>query len=437
MRAPAATSRTSWVDYVLVVLVIGYLTMGRRFAYIGFSPIFIGEVGLGSILLARYGAMAGTWFTALSRPSAIGAVAWMIFFGALYGTIAAFRGLSSGYDLMVILKLLVVHTYPLFFFAGAWVGQRNPELLNRLIHWLAWAVGIYGVLYVFVLQPANLGAVSASAEVPIAGQPYGPAVSLLGLLCFTPNLRKAWLPLLLNAITLLGLQVRASWLGFAAAISLWAFLKGQVTRVAALGAVVGVVLLVGVVTDVTIPSPGRRGGELSAKGIVAQSVAPLSASMAEQVDPDRDKEVYSGTVNFRFTFWSSIWENIHSNQMWTLFGPGYGFPIWELGPEDMPQGAPQLRSPHSIFMYCLAYTGWVGVGLFYALQFSIGAVLWKVYRQTGQAFGLCYVVMINAWALFDPLIGSPMGAIPYYCLVGLAAAPALLQQTQSTPRNSQ
>jgi len=427
--------RLSWIDYLLVFLVIGYLTMGRRFAYIGFSPIFIGEVGLGSILLTRYRALLGTWITALSRRSPIGVVAWVLFAGGFYGAISALRGLVAGYDLTVILKLLVLHTYPLFFFVGLWVGARQPDLLRRLIHWLAWAVGLYGVVYVFVLQPANLGAVSASAEVPIAGQPYGPAVALLGLLCFAPTLLTVSFPLLLNAITLLGLQVRASWLGFAASLVLWAVLHGRVMRIVHLGFVVGALLLFAVLIDLRVPSPGRRGGELSAKGIVAQSLAPIAPALADQLI-DGDKDVYAGTVDFRMIFWRSIWENVHHDSVSTLFGPGYGYPIWKLGPK-MPQGAPELRSPHNVFMYCLAYTGWLGVGLFYALQIAIAVVLWKVYRQTGQAFGLCYVVMINLWALFDPLIGSPMGAVPYYSLVGLAAAPVLLGQPTSSKSNSE
>jgi len=422
-------SRTSWVDYLIVFLVIGYLTMGRRFAYLGQSPIFIGEVSLGTILLARYRALIGTWAAALMRPSPINAVAWLIFVAGFYGTIAALRGFAAGYDLMVILKLLVLHTYPLFFFVGVWAGYRRPELLARVIRWLAWTVGIYGVLYIFVLQPANLGAVSASAEVPIAGQPYGPAVALLGLLCFEPNLRRVWLPFLLNAVTLLGLQVRASWVGFIASMSLWAILHGRIGRLVALSTVIFGLLLAGVVTDFSIPSPGRRGGELSANGILAQSLAPVAPNLAAEFQ-DGNKDVYTGTVNFRVYFWQAIWKNTHSKLSWTFFGPGYGFPIWELG-MTMPLGAPELRSPHSVFMYCLAYTGWVGAALFYAMQIALAAALWRVYRRTGQAFGLCYVAMINVWALFDPLLGSPMGAIPYYTLVGLAAAPALMQPLPS------
>ncbi len=424
MTTAALKPRRSWVDYLIIFLVIGYLTMGRRFAYIGYAPVFIGEIGLGSILVARYRALLGTWITALSQRSPISLVAWMIFAGAMYGCVSALRGVAAGYDPIVILKLLVLHTYPLFFFVGAWLGVRRPDLLPNLIRWLAWAVGLYGIIYVFVLQPANLGAVSASAEVPIAGQPYGPAVALLGLLCFEPRLASVWLLLVLNTITLLGLQVRASWLGFAAALSIWTVIQGRFMRLLALGAVIAGLLLVGVVTDLRVPSPGRRGGEFSARNIAAQALAPLAPGLASRLT-NTDKEVYAGTFEFRLMFWGALWDNVHESSSTTLFGPGYGYPIWELGPH-MPRGAPELRSPHNVFMYCLAYTGWVGVGMFYALQLAILAVLWRVYRGAGQAFGFCYVVMINVWALFDPLIASPMGAIPYYSLVGLAAAPALL-----------
>ncbi|REJ94627.1 MAG: hypothetical protein DWQ35_07810 [Planctomycetota bacterium] len=425
MISQADRLRGSWVDGIIFLFVIGYLTMGRSFAYIGWAPVFIGEVGLGSILIARYSALIGTWLTALTRPTPLSAAAWMTFAWAFYGALTAWRGYAAGHDLMVILKLAVLHTYPFFLFVGVWVGVRRPNFLATAMSWLSWIVGIYGVVYCFVLQPANLGQVSASAEVTIWGQPYGPAVALLGMLCFEPRLRPMWLPLTMNSLALLALQVRASWFGLMCAIGLWAVLKGQVTRVFALALVVAGLLAVGIATDLSVPTPGRRGGELSAKAVVAQVVAPVSSSLADELTGGQhSKEVYAGTVNFRFMFWEALWHNVHSRVSWTLFGTGYGYPIWDLGP-TMPKEAPELRSPHNVFMNCLSYGGWCGVLLFYLFQATLVAVLWRVYRQTGQVFGLCYIAMINVWALFDPLLGSPMGAIPYYCLLGLAMAPAL------------
>jgi hypothetical protein len=55
---------------VILVLVVGYVTLGRSFAYIGIPPlkIFIGELFLVAFLLFRSRAVIGEWFEGLLDP---------------------------------------------------------------------------------------------------------------------------------------------------------------------------------------------------------------------------------------------------------------------------------------------------------------------------------------------------------------------------------
>ena len=364
------------------------------------------------------------------QRSALSAVAWMMYVSLGYGVLSWLRGVFAGHDIDVALKELVIHIYPMFFFVAIWVGRRDADLLPKIIRCLAWFIGIYGTVFVFVLSPLHL--VHVAGPPPVMGmftQPMGVPVVILGLISFQPNLGRIWLPLVLNLVVFLGLQVRAAWLGFLVCFSAWGVLSGRIGSVYKLLSLILVVFVVGFVTDVRVPSPGRRGGELSARNIVAQIAAPVSPEFASRwATKNVDASAYSNTVSWRTEWWMSIIDETHSSPLRTVFGAGYGVPIWNLHPMDLPQD--RLRTPHNIFVFLLGNTGWLGVVIFYGFQLSLAVVMWRVYRKTGQPFGLCLWVMIIVWSLFDNYFEAPQGAIPFYLLLGLAASPLVFPTDQ-------
>jgi hypothetical protein len=62
-------------------LILGYLSMGRSFAYFGVPPlkVFIGKVALGAFLLLHTRAVFGRWIAALVKPTPLNGVAWGLF----------------------------------------------------------------------------------------------------------------------------------------------------------------------------------------------------------------------------------------------------------------------------------------------------------------------------------------------------------------------
>jgi hypothetical protein len=84
-----------------------------------------------------------------------------------------------------------------------------------------------------------------------------------------------------------------------------------------------------------------------------------------------------------------------------------------------------IRTPHNVFFYALAYGGWTGVLVFFGFHFALGALQWRVFRLTGQPFGFLAWLLILLAALFGNVYETPFGAVPAYLIAGMAAAPII------------
>jgi hypothetical protein len=412
---------------LLTILVVGYLTMTRSFAYLGIPPakLFVGELAIGTFIITRPGAIFRRWTGALAQPSPIGAfaVSLAVFLG--YGWLVLVRGLMKDYPTILALQGFAFHYYPICFFMGLWAGLIDRTMLRRTIRIAAWFNGIYGLLYIAFLNRI-LVPVPGTVDVPIFGQPAGSAILVLGLLCLEPRLSKVWHLLLLNLVVMLGLQVRAEYLGFALGLVLWCMLTRRLERLFAAFAAVAMLLVLGLITDLRVPAPTTRGGHISTREIVGRVIAPFDPELAGQFDPDAKSQ--AGTAEWRVKWWSKIWEETHQDTETAFLGQGYGYPLAELvGYKER-----DIRTPHSVFFYCLAYGGWIGVGVFFALQFALARTLWHVWRRTGNPFGLVIWIMFFSGAFFGNAYEAPFGAVPFYLLVGIAAAPLCAGATRVT-----
>jgi hypothetical protein len=246
-------------------------------------------------------------------------------------------------------------------------------------------------------------------------------------MCFEQSLAKSWLLILMNAVVMLALQVRAEWVSFLAALTIWSVLTGRSARVLASLQVIALILLAGYIADVRLPSPKTRGGEISTREIVGRAVAAVDPEWAGELA--RNSRFYAGTISFRVTWWKAIWESTHSDPATALLGQGYGYRLGDLVPYLRNE---TIRTPHSVFFYALGYTGWIGVVLFVLYTATIVRLTWRVFVLTGQPFGVAFCVLTITGALFGNLFETPFGAIPFYLLAGVSAAPALRDSSAVT-----
>ncbi|HEY3823307.1 MAG TPA: hypothetical protein VGL82_02060 [Bryobacteraceae bacterium] len=405
-------------------LVLGYVLFNRSFAYLGIPQLklFIGEIVLGCFLIFRRVEGIDTFFSALATPGHLRDCAWAILLFIGYGLFETCRGIALGYPLLTCFENFAFNYYALYLLLGWWLGWRNPYLLKTIVTRLAWLNGIYGIAFIVflsrvpVLLPGSQGDAAG-----IFGQPWGAALSLLGLLCFETHLERVAVPLLLNTFVLLGMQVRAEWIGFLAGLVMFVLLTRQVKRLLIGAGAVCALLAVGFAADISLPGAGSRaGGVISTREIAARAVAPFDQDAA--LTWTKNARTYEETAAWRTNWWKAIWRSVHQDATHAAIGNGYGYPLVDLVPYL--KGRYWLRTPHSIFFYALGYGGWVQVILLLFLEATMAVLLWRAFRITSQPYGLVAWVLINAWVFFDSAFESPFRAIPFFLLTGIAMAPA-------------
>lgn len=436
MPAKREALRSGW-PRLAALLIIGYLCLGRTFAYIGLPwfSLYIGEISLGAFLLFGPQTSQGPWLQVVQRAKRLRRFEWLLLLLLCYGAFEALRGIASGYPAFTALRDTAFNYYPLFLFLGAWAALQDRDLLRRLLRALAWWNGCYGLAYVLVLSrlPWTMpGTAHAASTVPVFSEPLGSGISLLGLLAFEPKPRRVWHLLVLNAVVMLFVQMRAEWLAFVVGLLVFASVKKRLRQVFAGGAVVLALLATMYITHINLPSPKGRGGRISVDYLVARAVAPINRQLAANLSSQKAVGGFAGTAEWRLVWWAEIWHAVHASPVSALLGFGYGYPIGSLNP-FIAQGD-FIQTPHNDFFYALAYSGWLGVLLVVLLQAALYRLLWRSYRTTGQPFGLMCWAALLTMSMFGDFFEAPMGAIPFFLLIGIALAPALLRAGSQAPR---
>ncbi len=194
------------------------------------------------------------------------------------------------------------------------------------------------------------------------------------------------------------------------------------------GCVVGVLLIASLI-DLKLPPLPGRGGELSARGTLARMAGSISPQFASQFGVDAATARFDyGTVYWRKHWWANIRGEVSRDYKTKIFGLGYGYPLAKLASRDVENEG--TRSPHSIFYFTLAYSGIVGFGIFCWLQVCMMLLLWRIYKVTGETFGLIYWLFTLIGAFFGNSIETPQAAIPLYLLCGMAMGPFFLRTDQ-------
>ena len=426
---PAGQASGMW-PRIAAILIVGYLSLSRAFAYVGIPwwKIFIGEVVLAMLFIFGPKFNARSWPKVFLEQPVLKRVVLMygLFLG--WGIVQIGHGILSGNPPLLAVRDLTFNYYPVYFFLGLSAGLMRPDLLPKLLRGFAWFNGIYGVLYIFVFNRIDWfvpGVSDEVTQVPIFGQPVYSFVALLGLIAYEKELWRSWHLLGLNTFVMLGMQFRTEWLAFALGLITWFFVAGQGKRLLQATAILFALFSLMYITDFRVPGPeGRGGGEISIRQLTDRAIAPFRADTSDaNVAAGISGDSQESTFVWRTVWWLFIWNAVHSSLNTTLWGFGYGYPLGDLAPY---LAGEFIRTPHNEFFYALGYTGWIGVILFFLFAAEILRLLWQVNRKTHEPFGVPFWVAMMAYALFFPLGETPYGAIPFYLIVGWIAAPVLL-----------
>lgn len=424
LQAPVERSwitTIQWPAALLLTILTGYMALTRSFAHFGIGPLYVSELVIGLLIVFRPDTIVKPLVDRLFNDGPLTFFTYVTTLFVLYGAFQFARGLRGPFA-MDAAKNFAFNYYVIFIFAGIWIGLTHPRLLPKFLYVLSWILGLYGVAYLgFLSDTSELVYDGIHAPESIWGQPNGCAMMILALLAFERDWRKISIPMLLNSLVLLGNQRRAEWLAFFAAVIVLSFLTRQMNRLFLTSAMVLGLLMVGLITDFKIPAPNIRGGDISARAIVGRAIAAVDQRAAASFT--REAATLSGTVSWRTGWWKNILHDVHKSEKATVIGYGYSYEIWEQHPE----GIDNIRTPHNIAMFCLAYGGYVGVFIYYFFHCQLALCLWRVYKLNGNAFGICLWIVITAWAPLDNLVEAPFGAIPFYILCGIQLAPLILK----------
>ena len=400
---------------------VGYLIGTRSFAYLGIqgANIFVGEVVLATFLLFNSRALMTQWLKGLLQATFLTPFSWALSVFLLYGAFELLHGMWLGYSLLTGVRSFAFHYYPLYFFIGVWLAYRQPDVLAKLLPVIAWTNGIYGVLYLVELGSSTI-LMNNDPPVKLFGQPGGAVIVLLGLSALDRSWRTSWHLYILNGIVLLGIQVRAQWLALLVGLIVFAILKNKRSgRIMIVASALLAVLVVGQLSGVPLDLP--RSENISFNEVLARGLAPFLPTLAGQLSEHAIQ--YAGTFEWRVIWWQEIWDSVHQTTQTSLWGHGYGFPLWEVVPFIFRE----VRTPHNVFLYALGYGGWMGVIVFYGFQYTLMRTLWKSYKLTAQPLGLMLFAGLFSAAHFANVLEAPFGAIPFYLLTGMCAGPLLRQ----------
>jgi O-antigen ligase len=434
----SSTSRpTNLSDHYLGLLsgvLLGYAFLGKGFAYLGFPPIFIGEIALftGFVILLRTGCLIAA-LTTLPSLALAAAMAWV-----LLRTLPFVGG--YGFD---ALRDSVVIMYGGFAFIVIALLLEDGRRINSILRYYGAFVNIFiptiPFLYAFYRYMGdyipkwpgyNVPVLHVSGE--ITAHLAGAAVfALVGLRKMTP----LWVILLFATVAMASASSRGGMLAFVLPVIFATLVLGKVRALTAV-LVAGLVIFAAAFAVETTFTEFREASSTEERSLSTRQIIDNVSSLV-----GRSGEGTEGTKTWRLEWWNIILNDTALGpNFWT--GRGFGLNLADVDGFQTQEdpNSPPLRSPHNAHMTILARAGVPGLVLWGLLVASWLVMLARTVltaRRRGQTewaglflFIGCYAssVMINA--TFDVALEGPTQGIWFWCLIGFGIGSVMIYRCQ-------
>jgi hypothetical protein len=417
---------------VLVVALFGYAYLGRGFSYIGFPPMYVGEmtlaIGVGAAIAAGIHRQIGTVQLLLFALIGWGVFTTVPYIGQ-YDVDALRDAAFWGYSIFALLVWGLVRTRGVF--------QRAIGIYRYgLVLFLLWIPAIF-ILPIASLVPSFPGAPVRLVEfkagdvgVHLAGIA---AFLILGLYAkggrhYRPPVTAVWL---LWALTLMVVAVanRGGFLSASVGVLAVVALRptGRVLPMAIFGALVVFVVMAA--------APTFRIGE---RTFQIDSIRERTVSIF-----DRSSNTRQGTVEWRLNWWTEIvGYTFGGEHFWT--GKGFGVNLAE--DDGFTVEAAGLRSPHNGHMTALARMGVPGFAIWVGFHVTFGLAMLTSYLRAqlrrDPFWGAVMGWLLIYWGAgivngaFDVYWEGPQGAIWMWTAIGLGLAALELQREEQRDERS-
>jgi hypothetical protein len=414
---PAQLKKRRWWRFpIWPLLVAGYSTSGRAFAYLGVPPLFIGELYLlGSVYQNRHNWLGrfvdGTMKGRLLPLSIMLLVLWGLFEVA--------RPVLEGASIKEALRTCAFNYYPVFILIGIAIG-RDMTLQGFIRFWKGFSAfyAIYSILYVVV--GGELGA-PWKPDTLLFAPPALAAFVPVGTMAMWGHLRgwaPKWLILPLSMIPIFFSSGRGAVLGLL--VGIFAVAMTSLRRFMLVSGLMGVLILLMVIIGPAIKGEAGRAENLHPIINFARLIATFDEDIAYRMLMDfgftqaaDDMIVAKGTSLWRKQIWENIMGTLNTTPLLAM-GHGHGEPITDLTPDGQ-----EIHTPHNFVFYALYYTGVIGLALFSFVLLALLLASRRIIEPNIRALQIGHIFMMVLVAAVGNMFETPIAAIPFYLLSGI------------------
>ena len=416
-------------------LLLGYALIGKGFAYLGFGPLFVGEITFLTGLVVFF--RTGCFFAPLATlPSIllVATMAWVLLrtlpFIDEYG-LDALRDsvivMYGGFTIIVI-ALLVEDS------------RRIKTLLRYYGLFLALFIPTIPFVYAVTFFLSDQVPKLPGYGVPILEVRSGEvSVHLVGAAVFAlVGFRKAtwlWLIPLLVTLAMVVTMSRGAMLAFFLPVLFAALMLGKLRQIATV-LVSGAVILGAAYTLETTMFDQKEEMHSNDRAFSTRQIVKNAESVVGY--SDRSLE---GTKSWRIDWWTIIVnDTVYGPNFWTGRGFGLNLAYADGFMHVKDPDAPALRSPHNAQLTILARAGVPGLVLWSLLLTSwlgmmLNAILTAQRRGQRDWAGLflfvaCYGLAIIIDASFDVALEGPMLGIWFWCMIGFGIGSVMTYRAQ-------
>mgnify|MGYP000986779756 CR=1 FL=1 len=400
---------------ILTVVVIGYLSFGKSFAYLGLYPVYLGEILLSSALLIQakrvridfFGTASGVFISLLLAIVAVQATASMMWAEA--ATTEIVRNTAFAY--YALYALIVFSLASPDTIAGC-VQFVNTALIRGAPVILA-IVTVSALAFVY---SANDLPAFPGTEVPIL---FFKATDASLILCIFIYLwRRGHLGMISGGWALaLGLLA-----GARSRAALLSVLFALVFRLQFSRRALWALALVGT----TLVGLWLSGAVIDLGGYRKLSIQQYVSNINSLADSDNDDPSTHKNVVWRTRWWRAIVEDCLASER-IFSGRGWGSNLAnDFGFQDrQADSVNSLRHPHNIAIGVLGRGGMIAAAVWCAVYLSLIATAIGAARKRGpdshETANLCLLALVVGLinGLTDVYLESPQNAIPHWYFVGL------------------
>jgi hypothetical protein len=424
---------------MLSILLLGYALMGKGFAYLGFPPLYVGELTFltGLVVFVRTGAFVGT-FTTIPALLLTTLMAWVLLrtlpFFSLYGfdslrdsAIIMYGGfafivigllLEDGRRINTILRYygIMLASFPAIP-VGFWLTK----------YWVDYIPKLYGPVPIVEIGASAVGTHLAGAMVYV----------LIGYRKVSP----LWVIVWFATLALVSATNRGATLAVVIPVTFAMLVLGRYRLM--LTTVVAAVM----VFSVMLAFESTVGQYQEAKDSIDRPVSAHQIVENAKSIIGQSGHQTEGTKQWRLNWWDVIInDTFHGPSFWT--GRGFGINLADAdgfgGTGDSRNPHPPLRSPHNAHMTLLARSGVPGAVLWLLVLLSWGGTMLNAIvtaRIRGDErwvevflFAVCYAASIIINATFDVTLEGPMQGIWFWSVFGLGVGSVMIYRAQYTER---